>query len=226
MGFGPQLVDLDGDGKADLVTGSYHPGDIYWFRCREGRTFEEKKVLVASKAAPAGQTPRLCASSVAAADWDGDGLVDLVVGNIAGEILLLRNVGSKTEPKFADPEPLLADGKPIRLSGDAGPCVADWDGDGVPDLLAGDGAGKLWFWKNVGTRKEPRLAAARPIEPGGKPASLGTRLKLAVADWNGDGLLDLLVGSFETEGREYHGRVHVCLREGTAAPGVGGSGGK
>jgi hypothetical protein len=209
------LVDLDGDGKPDIITGSYHPGDIYWFRCKEGRTFEEKRVLVASKDEQ-GKTPRLCASSVAAADWDGDGLVDLIVGNIQGEVLFLKNTGTKTEPKFADPVPLLADGKPIRVGGDAGPCVADWDQDGRPDLLVGDGAGKLWFFRNAGTKEAPRLEAAQPIPLAGKPADLGMRLKLAVVDWNGDGLLDLIVGTFDYKDNTYHGRVYVCLREGSA----------
>jgi hypothetical protein len=215
------LVDLDGDGKLDLVTGSYSPGDIYWFRCKEGRTFEDKKVLVASGKGKNG-TGKLCASSVAAVDWDGDGLVDLIVGNIWGEVFFLKNTGTKTAPKFADPAPLQAGGEPIKVGGDAGPCVADWDGDGKPDLLVGDGAGKLWFFKNAGTKSEPKLEAARTIEPAGKPLEIGQRLKLAVADWNGDGLLDLLVGSFDYQeqdtANQCHGRVYVCLREGARVP--------
>ena len=32
FGFGPQFADLDGDGILDVISGSYWPGDITWFR--------------------------------------------------------------------------------------------------------------------------------------------------------------------------------------------------
>src|SRR5204862_4077200 len=95
--------------------------------------------------------------------------------------------------------------EPIKLaSGDAGPTVADWDGDGKFDLLVGTGAGGVFWFRNTGTNREPRLAAAQTLIPeqgeapraaGAAPRS-GMRAKVHAVDWNKDGKLDLLVGDF------------------------------
>jgi hypothetical protein len=41
--------------------------------------------------------------------------------------------------------------------GHAAPLMADFDGDGVPDLLVGQFDGRLRVYKNVGTAKSPRF---------------------------------------------------------------------
>lgn len=93
----------------------------------------------------------------------------------------------------------------------------DINNDGKIDLAAGDTEGNVWVFLNIGTKTEPRLAAAVRLEAGGKPiqgtapkyekgpdgnyrnvpqpdAIMGIYSKLHVADWDGDGLLDILVG--------------------------------
>jgi hypothetical protein len=45
--------------------------------------------------------------------------------------------------------------------------VADFDGDGVRDLLVGQfGGGLLWIYRNEGTDAEPRLAEGRTFKVG------------------------------------------------------------
>src|SRR4051812_5570870 len=62
------------------------------------------------------------ASAVHAADWDGDGVLDLLVGDIGGNVSLVRNEGTKTAYAFGKEQQLMADGKPIKVPhGDAGP---------------------------------------------------------------------------------------------------------
>jgi large repetitive protein len=92
----------------------------------------------------------------------------------------------------------------------------DFDHDGLLDLVAGDTDGNVWFFKNVGTKTAPKLAAGVKVKADGKeitgsvpdaaavlstllpstaPAPLAGRYsKLHVTDWDGDGKLDLLVG--------------------------------
>lgn len=142
------------------------------------------------------------ASAVFAADWDGDGDLDLIVGEIGGNVYLVPNEGTPTEPIFGKEVPLEAGGRPIRVEGDAGPTVADWDGDGDHDLIVGDGSGKVMMFENVGGSKAPELAEGRALvgsgtmdyfNPPSEPTR-GGRAKVCVADWNGDGHPDLLLG--------------------------------
>jgi len=149
------------------------------------------------------------ASSVHAVDWDADGRIDLLVGDLDGHVYLIPNEGTPKAYAFGTPRQLKAAGKPIIVPhGDAGPFAADWDGDGKLDLLVGAGDGSVWFYRNIGTSKAPELAAGVQLVPPGD-ASFGTdvpreprrgiRAKICAVDWNGDGRLDLLVGDFATQ---------------------------
>jgi hypothetical protein len=156
-------------------------------------------------------------------DWDGDGHEDIVCGNSAGYLGVIKNLGGNP-PRWAAPQYLEADGRPIRIQ--AGPngsiqgpaeakwgyttlSVADWDGDGLPDLVVNSIWGKVIWYRNIGTRQQPKLAAAQPIEvqwpgvppkptwnwwnPAGKELSTQWRTTPAVFDLDGDGLADLVM---------------------------------
>jgi hypothetical protein len=164
-------------------------------------------------------TPALAglASAVCVVDWDRDGKLDLVVGDINGAVSFLRNASSDGKLAFEAPRNLIGTGQLSRVSGDAGPLVVDWDGDGVLDLLVGCDDGSVTFFKGQNADGPPRLAAGvkivpsldyeqlrgrRPLDPKTGEIVLPTfersllRSKPAVYDWNGDGKLDLLVGDF------------------------------
>jgi hypothetical protein len=143
-------------------------------------------------------------------DWNGDGLLDLLVGEIRGRVGVYLNEGNTKAFQFAKPSFLMAAGKEIQVPhGDAGPCVADWDGDGVHDLIVGAGDGSVILYRNEGTAKEPKLAAGVTLVPPGTieydaakvspQPTRGVRAKVCVADWNGDGKLDLLVGDISNQ---------------------------
>ncbi|CAN5845073.1 VCBS repeat-containing protein [soil metagenome] len=159
-------------------------------------------------------------------DWDGDGDIDLIAGNTAGYIGFIENLsGPKVaSPKLGAPKYLEADGKIIRIMAGAngsiqGPAeakwgyttlsVADWDGDALPDLIVNSILGKVHWYRNIGTGKEPKLAAAQPIEvewdkaqptlaygwlrPEGKALLTQWRTTPVAVDWNKDGLTDLVM---------------------------------
>jgi hypothetical protein len=69
--------------------------------------------------------------------------------------------------------------------------VYDWDGDGDLDILAMISRG-IWLMRRSGDRDKP-YAAPEALFADGKPlrGSLGS---LCVADWDGDGRDDLIVG--------------------------------
>jgi hypothetical protein len=149
------------------------------------------------------------ASAVHAVDWNGDGTLDLLVGDIGGNVWLVPNEGSPRKWAFGKERHLTAGGKEITVNGgDAGPFVCDWDGDGKLDLLVGGGDGSVWFFRNVGTKTDPELAAGvRIVGPGDvsygpnapKEAKRGHRAKVCAVDWFGTGRLDLLLGDIATQ---------------------------
>ena len=190
-------MDFDADGKLDLLSGGY-PGKLYFFKGKGGDAFEKAEQIKHADGKPVKQG---LAAVVYAHDWDADGDLDLLVGDIEGQVHLVPNEGSKSKPAFGQASLLKVGNAPIKVPhGDAGPTVADWDGDGKFDLIVGAGDGAVVWHRNTGTEKAPALAAAETLVEAPKadaPAPRrGTRAKAHAVDWNKDGKLDLLVGDF------------------------------
>jgi hypothetical protein len=143
------------------------------------------------------------ASAAHAADWDGDGDYDLIIGTITGYVYLVQNEGTPESYSFGKEQQLKAGGNSIHVDRSAGPFTADWDGDGDLDLLVGADDGSVSLYCNTGDRKSPELASVIQLVPPVKDYSRdnppkevcrGRRSKICITDWNEDGLLDLLVG--------------------------------
>jgi hypothetical protein len=125
---------------------------------------------------------------IEAADYDVDGLLDLVVGHEGRRISLVRNVGNGA---FAGPQALTPD--PLgSLFREPDLLVADPDRDGDPDLLfsgagtVNTGAGFVNLFRNGGA------GTFGPPERIQLPAPLDGAPGMAVHDLDADGALDLL----------------------------------
>ncbi len=210
-------MDLDGDGRKDIITGSY-PGDTYFFRNEGKGKFAAGKAL---RKASDGELMRYGPTSTAsAADWNGDGHLDLIL-QAYNKMLFFPGTGTLT---FAEPVPIVMDGKPFVLHDGVAHAV-DWDGDGKTDIITGDFEGRIVFYRMIGIQEgvpqfgEPVVWVQPLARPGRAlaenvrsslfefedPAKLllkdgrsGNRAKITVADWNNDGKMDLIVGDLLT----------------------------
>ena len=223
----PTVTDWDKDGHLDLICGD-EDGRVAFIK-NTGKLNADHMPIFLPPVFFQQEADELKFGVLATpvgVDWDGDGDIDLICGNSAGYIGFIENLSGPgvEKPKWAAPKLLEANGKVIRIQ--AGPngsiqgpaeakfgyttlSVADWDGDGLPDLIVNSIWGKVIWYRNLGPRNAPKLDAPRPIEvewegpqpalawgwlrPEGKALLTQWRTTPVAVDWNHDGLMDLIM---------------------------------
>ncbi len=146
-------------------------------------------------------------------DWDGDGRMDLIATGTKGT-QMYPGLANGT---FGAPSPIRAEGREINASY-LSIVAADWDGDGIADLLFGHNRGGIHFYKGTG-QKTGDQALQAPVKyldpPSGmyqspivtddldkigpsSTALTGWKPRFALYDWNGDGQLDFVLGDMRS----------------------------
>jgi hypothetical protein len=166
--LGLAMSDLNGDGKADLVTANSTTSAVSVLLGNGNGTFQARQTYAC------GTKP----SAVAIVDVNADGKADLIVANAnSNNISILLGNGNGT---FQIQQTLATGTSPRSIA------VADVNGDGRPDLLVGNYSANVsvLLGNGNGTFQTQTASAGSQL------------LSVAAADFNGDGKPDLVVTNY------------------------------
>lgn len=174
---GFDVGDLDGDGNLDAVACEYAGNSLQVLRGIGDGTF------MLSQSLTVGSHP----SHAVLADLDGDGKLDVGVTNLDGEIMIALGNGNCTFQGA-----LLITGSPFNDLASFAIAAGDLDGDNLLDLVVTENAvgARLWVFLNMGSG----FFGQGMANLSGGDYSDG----VALADFNGDGILDIADTNFGT----------------------------
>jgi len=208
-------VDFDGDGRLDLLSGSNCCDSLafHLFRRLKDGSWAPRQRYTVKPPPRAGWKILGGLNAITAADWNGDGVPDLLFtpSQNPGVYVACGPFGEAKEIELEHEIVLNPRGTVFALA------VADWDCDGKPDLLVGqvlkDRTRGIFWYRNLGGRGEPRLSEGKLLVA--DPCHTDVIRGFCVCDWNGDGRPDLLVTREERNKPPlpWRGTVWVYMRK-------------
>jgi len=206
----PMFEDFTGDGRLDLICGEFRDGFTFY------KNVGTRRVPLYAPGRPftyKDQRQRIDLTMVipVAFDFTGDGYIDLIVGDEAGRIALMKHTGVvvDNQPVFLPPQFFRQKAFEVNFGVLATPVGFDWNGNGRDDIITGNSAGQIAFIENLGGFP-PKWAAPELLTAGGEVIRIMAGpngsiqgpseekwgyTNLSIADWNQDDLPDLIVNS-------------------------------
>jgi hypothetical protein len=177
----PDLVDLTGNGKLDLVFGTAS-GPISFYR---NTGTPEAPAWTVNTSIFGGVMDVGGASSPFFFDFDDDGDLDMICGTQMGDIKYFENTGTVSVPTWKENSSRFTS---LKHSIYAAVTLGDVNGDSLADAIVGDLSGKLYLHLNTGTSFSANNAYLGDIALGGWSVP-------RLLDFDGDGDLDLAAGN-------------------------------
>lgn len=217
--------DWDRDGDMDFVCGEFI--DSFWYFENIGgkgnpRFARGRKVLAADGTPLAVD---LCMYHPEKVDFNGDGHPDMIAAEEDGRVSYFENTGRLKDgvPVFKRGRFLRQKAQELKFGCLCTPFGVDWDGDGDYDIISGNSAGYVGFIENLSgpgvTR--PKWAEPRYFTVGGRPIRSMAGVSgspqgpceakwgyttVSAGDWDGDGILDMVVNDINGNARIYRGK--------------------
>lgn len=140
------------------------------------------------------------------ADFDKDGDLDLFEGTEYNQVVYFINRGTNKKPFFDEPNanenPLQGVTWPDEFRYTS-PVLANLDTDSDLEMIVADYYGRLYYFDIVGGKFVDKSTDPNPITNVALPINYNARPKLALADLDGDGDLDLYIGLYDYLTDEY-----------------------